>query len=172
MFERLGGDPTLLDYDQEATLDNGAPPDNSISVGPPLAQGRYFVGLYNPRQVQQEVFITATLGANASVNNIFDYTATSGQVLLDDAVTPVPGPDPSIPVSGASATGSGSYIVVPAGVTNEVASVNVGMVVDSPRISDYAFTLVSPTGQRILLMENRGGGDTNGRAWSLFIPTS
>ncbi len=104
------------------------------------------------------------------MNNIFDYTSSSGQVLLDDAVTPIPGPDPSLPVSATNAT-SGSYIAVPTGVTNLVASVNVGLVIDSPRISDYAFTLVSPTGQRILLMENRGGGDTNG-AGLVFVYTN
>ncbi len=48
---------------------------------------------------------------------------------------------------------------------------NVGLVVNSPRISDYTFTLVSPTGQRVLLMENRGGGDTNG-AGAVFVYTN
>ncbi len=35
------------------------------------------------------------------------------------------------------------------------------MVVKTARISDLTFTLVSPTGQRMLLMENRGGTSTN-----------
>jgi subtilisin-like proprotein convertase family protein len=46
--------------------------------------------------------------------------------------------------------------------TQLIASANVGIVVNHPRISDLTFTLVSPTGQRILLMENRGGYTTNG----------
>ena len=156
MYEKFGNDPTLTDYDQEADLTNGLPPGNSISVGPPLAQGLYFVGLYNPNPTTaQSVFIRAVLGINSSVNNVYDYTATSGQPLPDDAVS--------------TAVNGGSVISITA--TQQVASVNVGMVINSPRISDYTFTLVSPTGQRILLMENRGGGDTNG-AGAVFVYTN
>jgi subtilisin-like proprotein convertase family protein len=144
MYEKYGDEPTLTDWDQSDWLTNGTPPGNSISVGPPLAQGQYFIGLYNPNDIEQNVFLRATLGINASVNNIFDYSAGSGQVLFDDAVN------------------GGSVITVPNTTTQLVASVSVGLVITSPRISDYTFTLVSPTGQRILLMENRGGGDTNG----------
>ena len=55
--------------------------------------------------------------------------------------------------------------------TQQIASINVGFVVEHPRISDLTFTLVSPTGQRILLMENRGGTTTNG-AGDIFITTN
>jgi choice-of-anchor C domain-containing protein len=162
MYEKLNNDPTLTDYDQEATLTNGLPPGNSISIGPPLAQGRYFIGLYNPNTTTaQNVFLSATLGIDASVNDVFNYSAGSGQTLADDAVTPVP-PLPSLGAPG-------SYIFV--APTQLVASVNVGLVVQSPRISDYTFTLVSPTGQRVLLMENRGAGDTNG-AGLVFVYTN
>ena len=41
--------------------------------------------------------------------------------------------------------------------TQQIASVNIGLIVTNARISDLAFTLISPSGQRILLMENRGG---------------
>ncbi len=157
MYEKLGNDPTLTDYDQRADLTNGPTPPglgNSISIGPPLAQGRYFVGLYNPdTTISQYVFLVAKLGINQSVNDIFNYSATSGTTLSDDAVT------------------GGSIIAVPNTVTQQVATVNVGLVINSPRISDYTFTLVSPTGQRVLLMENRGGGDTNG-AGEEFIYTN
>jgi subtilisin-like proprotein convertase family protein len=160
MYERFGNDPTLTDYDQTDWLTNcltgvwptGTDPGNSISVGPPLAMGRYFVGLYNPNDQPAEVYLVATLGLGTTVNDTYNYSATSGQPLADDAVTPVqPLPNPAA---------LGSTISVAA--TQLVASVNVGLVVTSPRISDYTFTLVSPTGQRALLMENRGGGDTNG----------
>ncbi len=143
MYEKFGNDPTLADYDQRADLTNGVPPGNTISIGPPLAQGQYFVGLYNPGNTEQSVFISATLGIDASVNNIYNFNSTSGQMLADDAVT------------------AGSVITVPNTVTQLVASVTVGMVVNSPRVSDYTFTLVSPTGERALLMENRGAGTTN-----------
>jgi len=164
MYEKIGNDPTLTDYDQEADLTNGTPPGNAISIGPPLAMGRYFIGLYNPNATTaQNVFLSATLGIDTSASDIYDYIAGSGQPLLDDAVTPVP-PFPNASISG-------STIQVPITVTQQVASVNVGLVVQSPRISDYTFTLVSPTGQRSLLMENRGGGDTNG-AGAVFVYTN
>ncbi len=100
----------------------------------------------------------ATLGMNSSVDDHFNYSATSGQPLPDDAVTPAPAPTGLNPVLSAP----GSTIAIPATVTQLVSSVNVGIVMQTPRLSDYTFTLVSPTGQRVLLMENRGGGDTNG----------
>jgi subtilisin-like proprotein convertase family protein len=161
MYEKLGNEPTLTDYDQRADLTNciigsypsGTDPGNSISVGPPLDMGRYFVGLYNPGLIAAtNVFLSATLGINSSASDIYNYTASSGQTLFDDAI-------------------SASTIAVPLTVTQLVASVNVGLVVNSPRISDYAFTLVSPTGQRVLLMENRGGWDTNG-AGAEFVYTN
>ncbi|HAO78134.1 MAG TPA: hypothetical protein DCQ92_03980, partial [Verrucomicrobia subdivision 3 bacterium] len=161
MYEKLGNEPTLTDFDQEADLTNciagtypgGTLPGNSISIGPPLDMGRYFVGLYNPGLIAAtNVFLSATLGVDSSASDIYNYTASSGQTLFDDAV-------------------SASTIAVPLTVTQLVASVNVGLVIKSPRISDYAFTLVSPTGQRVLLMENRGGWDTNG-AGSTFVYTN
>ena len=55
-------------------MTNGVPPGNTISVGPPLGMGRYFIGLYNPNTtVAQTVFISATLGVNAAVNDIYNY---------------------------------------------------------------------------------------------------
>ena len=157
MYEKFDNEPTLTDFDQEATLTNGPPvpgPGNDISVGPPLAPGQYFIGLYNPDpSASQTVLLSARLGVNNSANDVFNYSSGSTTVLSDDAVT------------------DGSVIAVPNTVTDLISSVNVGIVVQSPRISDYTFTLISPTGQRVLLMENRGGGDTNG-AGEEFVYTN
>lgn len=159
MFEKLGAEPTLTDFDQEADLTNcvtgtyptGTLPGNTISVGPPLNAGQYFIGIYNPNTVQAaSVLLSATLGIGANAADTFVYTTNSSTLLQDDAVTP-------------------TTLFVAA--TNPIASVNVGMVVNSPRISDLTFTLVSPTGQRVLLMENRGGLSTNG-AGNLFLTTN
>jgi subtilisin-like proprotein convertase family protein len=152
MYEKLGNEPTLADYDQRADLTNGVPPGNTISVGPPLNLGRYFIGLYNPSASDVTVLLSATLGYGSGANNEFSYASDAPTTLLDDAVSP-------------------STITVPNTVTQLVSSVSVGLVVNSPRISDYTFTLVSPTGQRVLLMENRGGTDTNG-AGSVFLYTN
>jgi subtilisin-like proprotein convertase family protein len=156
MYERLGNEPTTIDYDQRADLTNSLPdgtdPGNSISVGPPLPMGQYFVGLYNPSDSPAEVYLIATLGLGTTVNDTYDYPSGMGTVIPDDAT-------------------NGSIITVPMTVTQVVASVNVGLVIQSPRISDYTFTLVSPGGTRVLLMENRGGGDTNG-AGGMFVYTN
>jgi len=68
-------------------LTNGVPLGNSISYGPPLQSGRYFVGLYNPDTVSHDVELLATLSGAASVIVPGDYTINNGPVLRDDAVS-------------------------------------------------------------------------------------
>jgi len=137
--------PDFSNYLEEADLTNGTPPGNSISYGPPLQPARYWVGVYNPDTISHDFYLLAKLGGSLSSvppSNL----STNGPVLRNDAVT-----SDSIFISN----------------TQLIASVNVGLVVAHPRISDLTFTLVSPTGQRILLMENRGDDSTNG-AGSVF----
>jgi subtilisin-like proprotein convertase family protein len=142
--------PDFTNYLEFVLLTNGVTtPGNSISYGPPLLPGRYFVGIFNPDTVSHDVYLLSTLGGFASVILPGDYT-TNRLTLLDDAV-------------------NSSTIFVSS--TQQIASVDVGFVVEHPRISDLTFTLVSPTGQRILLMENRGGTTTNG-AGDVFITTN
>lgn len=63
-------------------------------------------------------------------------------------------------------------------VTNDdrIVSVEVGLRVDHPRISDLVFHLVSPDGTRILLQENRGGDSASGMGSNLnttnIVPVS
>ena len=147
LFLNVGVQPSLTNFLLEADLTNFPPPPspainpgNSISYGPPLQPGRYWVGIYNPSGSPQSVFVLATLGGGAVSPQQTDAEA-SGPLLTDDAVT------------------TNSMFV---SATNQIVSVNVGLVLNHPRISDLSLTLVSPTGQRILLMENRGGYDTNG----------
>ncbi len=51
MYEKFNAAPTFTDFDFEADLTNtlfpGADPGNSISIGPPLDIGRYFIGIFN-----------------------------------------------------------------------------------------------------------------------------
>ena len=70
-----------------------------------------------------------------------DFASTGSTPILDDAVT---------------------YSDIFVTNTQPIVSVNVGIVVQHPRISDLVFHLISPDGTRVLLMENRGGADTNG----------
>ena len=149
LYLDYGVQPNFTNYLEFVLLTNGLPPGNSISYGPPLLPGRYFIGLFNPDTASHDVELLAVLGGFASAIEPVDYT-TNGLPLLDDAVT-------------------NSTIFISS--TQQIASVNVGFVVEHPRISDLTFTLVSPTGQRILLMENRGGTTTNG-AGDIFITTN
>ena len=157
MYEKFNAEPTLTDFDFEAGLTNdnaaGTDPGNSISIGPPLDIGNYFVGIYNPNTSQSAtVFISAVLGIDTSSRDLYTYTSSGGpQDILNDGVT----------------TSQGIFV----SATQLVESVNVGFVVNSPQIADMTFTLVSPTGQRILLMENRGGSTTNG-AGGVFLYTN
>jgi subtilisin-like proprotein convertase family protein len=149
LYLDYGVQPDFSNYLESVWLTNGLPPGNSISYGPPLLPGRYFVGLFNPDTVSHDAYLLSTLGGFASVILPGDYT-TNGPILRDDAV-------------------NSSTIFISS--TQQIASVDVGFVVEHPRISDLTFTLVSPTGQRILLMENRGGTTTNG-AGDVFITTN
>jgi len=134
--------PTVSNYLAEADLNLGTPPGNSISYGPPLAPGRYFIGLFNPNQTTpQIVHIGVNLAFNASAVTTLDFDSAGPVPLVDDAVT-----TNTIMVNN----------------TNLIEGFNVGLCVAHPRISDLVFTLISPAGTRYLLMENRGGQSTNG----------
>ncbi len=150
MYLNVTNQPTSFNYLFEADLTNsppgqppypaGANPGNAISYGPPLQPGRYWVGVYNPDTVPHAVYLLATLGGSLAPVPPANF-ARVGPSVQDDAVTP-------------------NSIVITN--TQLIASVNVGIVVAHPRISDLTFTLVSPAGQSVLLMENRGDGTTNG----------
>lgn len=140
LFIRRGARPTLTAYDKYGLA---SPPSGCLSLSaadvPPLSPGRYFVGIHNPNGV------TLT-GLQRSVTLEFDtaaiipvrYAGGDGLTLLDDAIT------------------NSSIWVTNIDNPTLIASVEVGLRVDHPRVSDLAFTLISPKGTRVLLMENRG----------------
>jgi subtilisin family serine protease/subtilisin-like proprotein convertase family protein len=143
LYVKYGDIPTLTSSDTtNVVIDTGTPPTNSISIGPPLTSGRYFFGVYNPSAAVQTVSITATYYLSAAPGQV-DYTSAGLVPILDDAVTM-------------------DSIFVPNDAI--ISSVDVGLSVEHPRISDLVFHLISPgpDGTRILLVENRGGTDTNG----------
>ncbi|HEX3857718.1 MAG TPA: LamG-like jellyroll fold domain-containing protein [Verrucomicrobiae bacterium] len=150
LYLNFGVQPDFSNFLESTELTNGIPQGNSLSFGPPLTPGRYFIGIFNPSlTTTANAFVVTTLSGTASANVPVDFS-TNGPPLLDDAA-------------------NSSTIFVP--TVQPIASVNVGVVVNHPRISDLTFTLVSPTGQRVLLMENRGGSTTNG-AGDVFIATN
>lgn len=146
LYVQLNAQPDTNNYDKMALLVNGTTPGpgNSISIGPsdvpPIQPGRYWIGIYNPDTVAHDVYLAATL-AYGSASNTINFDSTGGTTILDDAVT---------------------YSTIFVTNTLPVASINVGIAVQHPRISDLVFHLISPDGTRVLLMENRGGTSTNG----------
>ena len=66
--------------------------------------------------------------------------------------------------SGKSAVPDDALISSTLMVTNteQIVSLEVGVRIDHPRISDLVITLVSPDGTRVLLDSGRGDGSTNG----------
>jgi len=141
MYVKLGGRPTVTNYDEVAGLTNGPTPPgpgNSISIGPPLAPGRYWVGLFNPNPTTQDFYLIALLQRGAAAQDTF--TSGGPVPILDDAVT----------TTGMSVTDD-----------QILSKVEVALRVDHPRVSDLVFHLISPHGTRCLLVENRGGSTAN-----------
>jgi subtilisin-like proprotein convertase family protein len=110
---------------------------------PPLASGTtYRIRTCNLTPQAITLNIRATFGfSTTTIIPILSNTATNPVDLLDDAVTDI-------------------YL------TNRthsiISSVDVGLLIRDPRISDLAITLISPNGTRVLLFENRGAASTNG----------
>ena len=96
----------------------------------------------------QTFSLFATILPANPIGTAMDFAATGSTPLLDDAVT-----NADIFITN----------------TLPVVSVNVGIGVQDPRISDLVFHLISPDGTRVLLMENRGGADTNGAGATVVV---
>ncbi len=143
-YERFSAEPTATAFDQQTDLTNclgngvfnagGLLPGATISTGPPLPLGLYYFGLFNSNATPQNVYIIDQLIPAPVIGNL--TTNGSGMTITNDAV-------------------SGNSIFINS--AQQIASANVSLIVTNVRLSDLTFTLISPTGQRILLMENRGG---------------
>jgi len=144
MADGFGYYPTLANNDQLVVLDQpfNSYFTNTISIGPPLAPGNYYFGVYNPDTISHVVEVDVTLSYPNWATETVPYTSVGPVPLLDDAVTT-------------------DTITLP-GSPNAFVGINVGLRVDHPRISDLVFHLISPDGTRSLVMENRGNTDTNG----------
>ncbi|MGH7978793.1 MAG: LamG-like jellyroll fold domain-containing protein, partial [Limisphaerales bacterium] len=166
MYLNTGGDPTPTVYLEETNLDTLPPPFppapfptyyggwGLLSYGPPLQPDTYYVGLYNPTASAVTVYLDALLNGPGTPAQPQLFTATNVVPIINDAVT------------------SSTNTTMDISNTNTISSVNVGFVVQYPRISDLAFTLVSPQGQRILLMENRGGPSATNAGGVFYITNS
>jgi subtilisin-like proprotein convertase family protein len=139
--------PTATVYDKAETMDQ--PVDFMVidkTDDPPLNAGRYFFRLFNSNTTEQCVGIAVFLGKDLDSVQPVRYSSTGFEPILDDAV---------------------GYSTIFVTNNQRIATVDVGLRIEHPRISDLAITLVSPSGTRVLLMENRGGTTTAGAGTSL-----
>ncbi|MBA4148565.1 MAG: S8 family serine peptidase [Verrucomicrobia bacterium] len=135
--------PTIADYDYKAIFNA---PGGALRIGtgdlPPLTPGVYYIMYRNPgANVIDPVCWFTRIGLDLSDVTYKTYGMTNGAPLIDDAYT-------------------NSVITVTN--TGLVGDVQVGVRIDHPRVSDLSLHLVSPSGTRILLFENRGGLSTTG----------
>ncbi len=142
LYVRRGDFPTFNLYDKSAVIN---PPGGSLTLttfeSPPLNPGRYYIGVFNPSITAETVTITWSIGVPVGGVTPVNFLSVGNEPILDDAVT---------------------YSTTHVGINSKVVSAEVGVRIDHPRESDLVLTLISPSGTRVLLAENRGGLDTNG----------
>src|SRR5205085_4234479 len=102
---------------------------------------RYYIGVFNPGPNTERIRLFATVTINPfSIESVI--TASGGPTpILDDAVTY-------------------SYLTNLSHLT--ISALDVGVLIQHPRISDLTLTLIAPDGTRVLLFDDRGALSTNG----------
>ena len=111
------------------------------TVNPPVNGGNYVVSLCNlgPDTVTVSNWASVVLDPNGAATTL--YTSTGAVSIADAALTT-------------------SFLDV--NDSRKVVSAQVGVRIDHPRVSDLVLHLISPSGTRVLLDENRGGQTTAG----------
>lgn len=134
-----GFDPDRDNFDTFATI---APPGGCFSLTrrdvPPLSQGRYFIGVFNPNAVPVNATIRAFVQRDLSARTEIGFRSGGSTTIFDDATT---------------------NSVIRVNRPGLIADLSVGVRIDHPRVADLVMHLVSPGGTRVLLAENRGGPD-------------
>ncbi len=142
LYLRRGNLPSQTVFDH--MLPVGAP-SGCLSVDlttlPPVSPGRYYIGVFNSNGIPQTVRLGTAVAIDPASVVPVTYASAGPTPILDDAVT-----NASLFVSNHQA----------------IASLDVGLLVSHPRVADMVFTLISPSGTRVPLFEDRGGATTNG----------
>ncbi len=122
------------------------PPSGVLAIGlgdvPPLTPGRWFVSVFNPNSVPVSYHIAYAIERGLPTSYQQSYTSEGG---------PFPIPDDVVSRFTLSVTNA-----------RPITSVSAGLRIEHPRAADLSVRLLSPWGQRVLLVENRGGLSTNG----------
>jgi len=144
----LGPAGTVDSFSTEVTTNAAGSLTVNRFVMPPLNAGDYVLRLCNQGTsavtVSNFVFLTADPNPVPTVR----YRSTNAVSIADDAFT-----------------STGLYVDRKA----PVVSVDVGVRIVHPRISDLVLHLVSPSGTRVLLDENRGGASPDGMGLSAIL---
>ncbi|HEV2210049.1 MAG TPA: LamG-like jellyroll fold domain-containing protein [Verrucomicrobiae bacterium] len=142
LYVSRGSVPSATTFDYHLTVN---PPGDCLPITifdtPPLVAGKYYIGVHNTSATSQTIRVLATLYRNpfAVASSISGF---AGPVTIqDDAIT---------------------YAYITNNIDMAISSLDVGLLISDPRISDLAISLISPDGTRVLLFENRGGLSTNG----------
>ncbi len=130
----------------ETTPNNALVIDNT-SV-PPLRAGVYAVRVCNAGRDTAAVRVASSQINDLRPPRLFQFTSEDPVPIQDDAV-------------------SSSTIDIQN--DEQVAAVNVGVRIDHPRLSDLVLRLISPSGTRVLLQENRGGLSAEGMGIETMI---
>ena len=142
LYFRRGSLPDETNFDQMLTV---TPPSGCLSVDlttlPPLDSGRYYFGVFNTNGNPQSILINASVSLDPTSVASVTWASPGSIPILEDAVT-----NASLSVSN----------------NQPIASLDVALYVNHPRVADMVSTLISPGGTRVLLCENRGGTTTNG----------
>ena len=139
VYLRRGGFPSTNVFDLRAVV---LPPGDCVNLtrrdAPPLSPGRYIVGYYNPNATTLDFYHREGFDRDLSRSGASGYRSTESALILDDAVT-------------------NSIIHVLR--NQQLADVRVGVRIEHERASDLVLHVISPSGTRLLLAENRGGPD-------------
>jgi subtilisin-like proprotein convertase family protein len=142
LYMRQGAPPTAAAFDRVADI---APPGGELSWSifdnPPLPRGWVYFMFENTSGDAIDVCVTWRVERSTEEPPATLYTSREVVPILDDAIT--------------TATMR---------VTNREAvfSVEAGLRIAHPRVSDLTVTLISPRGTRVLLADGRGYASTNG----------
>jgi subtilisin-like proprotein convertase family protein len=142
LYLRRGNIPSQTVFDRMLPVDARS---GCLSVDlttlPPLSPGRYYLGVFNSNAIPQTVHLGTAVAIDLASVVPVTYASAGLAPILDDAVT-----NASLFVS--------NY--------QSIASLDAGLLVSHPRVSDMVFTLISPSGTRVPLIENRGGATPDG----------
>jgi len=136
VYFRRGAWPETNLFDLRAVV---LPPGDCVNLSrrdaPPLSAGRYFVRFFNPNPTPLNFSAIVGVERDLRRSGTLAFRSQNAVNLLDDAVT-------------------NSTIFV--NDNRLVADARVGVRIDHSRVSDLVLHLVSPSGTRLLLSENRG----------------